>query len=122
MAAFGAQPRTSRSGYQHYNMYAKSQRLIANALRGPASQGTRAMRSGLLNMRVFGSIPVAGATYYTDGYTQPAQVFSAPTPLTQQGAPASTSAGIFSFPSPKFTGPTGAIPTYLSPVFPGSKQ
>jgi hypothetical protein len=111
-----------QTGYQHYNVYAKSQRLIANALQGPASQGTRAMRSGLLNMRVFGSIPVAGATYYTDGYTQPAQVFTAPTPLTQSGAPASTSAGIFSFPSPKFTGPTGAIPTYLSPVFPGSKQ
>lgn len=111
-----------RTGYQHYNVYAKSQRLIAHALEGPASQGTRAMRSCLTTMRTLGSIPMAGATYYTEGYTQPAQLFASPTPLNQKGAPASTSAGIFAFPNPKFTGPTGSVPTYLSPVFPGSKQ
>ena len=105
--------------FRKYGDYGKIQPLIAKRLQAPISQQTTLANRVRANLLI-GSIPVQGATYYTRGYTQPAQVFQSPTPMQQKGAPASTSSGVFSFPSSRFVGAQGAIIAYMPPRMPGS--
>lgn len=106
-------------GYiRSYRDYAKIQPLIRHAYRGPANQQTRIANVARATM-LTGSIPVAGATYYSMIYTQPAQVFKSPTPVNQKGL-GTTSSGVYSFPSSRFTGAQGALIPYMPPRMPGA--
>jgi hypothetical protein len=105
--------------FNTYASYGRIQPLIARRLQFPISQQTTLANRARSNM-LMGSIPVQGATYYSRGYTIPAQVFRSPNVINQKGAPSSTSSGVFSFPSTRFSGAQGAIIAYLPPRMPGS--
>jgi len=105
--------------FGRYQSYAQINNLIRANYANGGNQQTRMARAARINLSM-GSIPVAGATFFSHGYTVPAQVFKSPTPMQQKGTPSTSATSVFSFPSSRFSGAQGTIITYFPPRMPGA--